>query len=371
MRSARRVLLLGDTLGLGGTEGQFVEIATGLSRSGWDLSVSCLRAEGPLRARLEAAGLSPSSCGPRSLRSPRLLLAVLALGRRLRARRIHVVHAFDFYSNVLGVLAGRLARVPVVVASQRDLGDLRPPFQRRIHGTVLRLAHRVLVNSPAVVERLPQGPALDPKRIVLIPNGVDAERFSPRTSARARRGERVMIGTLGNLRPEKGLADLIRAAVLVREHCPEARFVVWGDGPLRPDLDRSIEELGLGGVVELRGRTTAPEAALRELDIFALPSLSEACSNGLLEAMATGLAVVATRVGGNLALVEDGDSGLLVPAGDPAALAKALTLLSEQPALASTLGARARERVLAEFGLEPMLTRVEALYEQALAGRVA
>ena len=123
------VLLLGDSLMFGGTEGQFVEIARGLIRSRWSVHVGCFRAEGPNRARLDAAGVCPVSYGRHSLRSPRFALSVVGLARSLRAARIGLVHSFDFYSNIFGVLAARLARVPVI-ASQRDLGDFRPPLQR-------------------------------------------------------------------------------------------------------------------------------------------------------------------------------------------------------------------------------------------------
>ena len=365
-----RVLLIGDSLALGGTEGQFVEIACGLKKAKWDVHVSCLRAEGPLRSTLEAAGLHARSCGPGSFRSPRVLASVLELVRYLRTQQIRLVHCFDFYSNLLGIPAARLARVPVTIASQRDLGDLRPPLQRRLHRAVLRLADLVLVNSPAVAERVRHDGATLPERLVVIQNGVDLARFSPASRPRHRSDE-VTIGTLANLRPEKGLTHLVRAAALVRDRHPRHRLVIWGEGPLRADLERLIRELGLSDTVELRGTTTEPEAALRELDIFVLPSLSEACSNALLQAMATGRAVVATRVGGNAALVADEMTGLLVPPADAGALAAAIVKLIEHPALAAALAARARRRVQSEFGVDRMLAHVQSLYERGLAGATA
>lgn len=360
------VLLIGDTLDLGGTERQFAEVACGLNRVRWDLHVSCVRAEGPLSARLEVAGVRAWSCGRGSFKSPRYLVSVWGLVRYLRAHRIRLVHSFDFYSNLLGVPAARLARVPAVIASQRDLGDLRPRPQSRVHATVLRLADYVLVNSTAAADRVNR--SVPGARIVVIPNGVDLARFSPAPGPARRRGEQVTVGALANLRPEKGLEDLIRAAALVREHCPNVRFAVWGEGPLRPQLAGLIRTLALEGVFELRGLTMEPEAGLRTFDIFVLPSTSESCSNALLEAMATGLPVVATRVGGNTALVEDEETGLLVPAADPSSLAKALIRLVENPALAAQLAAAGRARVRAEFSLDRLVARVEALYDRALAG---
>ncbi len=362
------ILMIGDTLNLGGTEVQFAEVACGLKRHGWDVHASCLRAEGPLRAQLEAVGVRAWSCARGGFTWPCFVLSVWRLAHYVRAQGIHLVHCFDFYSNILGVPAARLARTPAVIASQRDLGDREPLRRSRVHAAALRLADYVLVNSAATAERVKRRWPRADGRIAVIPNGVDLARFSPAPGPTRPWFGRVTVGALANLRPEKGLEDLIRAAVLVRARCPHARFVVWGEGSLRPELEGLIQTLGLGGVAELRGTTTEPETALRTFDIFVLPSTSESCSNALLEAMATRLPVVATRVGGNLALVDDEKTGLLVPSGDPSALAKAVIRLIENPALAAELAVAGRDRVRAEFGIERLVARVEALYDRALAG---
>lgn len=359
------IMLIGDTLNFGGTEGQFVEVACRLGRPRWDVHVSCLRAEGPLRARLEAARVRAWSCGRGSLKSPRVLAALWELVGYIRAHGIHLVHSFDFYSNILGIPAARLAGVPAVIASQRDLGDVRPGLQRRLHRMMLRLADHILVNSETVAERVKLDRTIVPGRIVVVPNGVDVMRFSPAHGGRRRSGG-IMVGTLANLRPEKGIEDLVRAAARVVERCPESRFTIWGEGHLRADLERLVRTLGLGGAVELRGSTAEPEVALRETDIFVLPSRSEACSNALLEAMASGLPIVATQVGGNPSLVEHEATGLLVPPADPAALAEAIIRLIDEPAFAAELAARGRDRIRSEFGMDLMMARIEAVYEQAL-----
>ena len=356
------ILLVGDSLHVGGTEGQFVELACGLDRSRWDVHVTCLRAAGPLRARLEAAGLEPWSSGPGSFKSPAMVTAVAALARRVRAHAIDLVHCFDFYSNVLGVLAARVARVPVI-ASQRELGDLRTLVQRLAYRVAMRLADYTVVNSEAVAARIAPGRS----RVVVIPNGVDTARFAPAPPRPRRAGEPVTIGTLANLRPEKGLAHLLHAMCLVRAAHPAARLVVWGGGPLHDDLQHLAAGLGLGDGAELRGPTTTPEAALRALDVFVLPSLSEASSNVVLEAMATGLPVVATAVGGTPWLVDHEVSGVLVKPADASALAGAITRLVSEPARAARLGAFARAVVEARFSLGRMLARVQELYERPLA----
>jgi glycosyltransferase involved in cell wall biosynthesis len=357
--------LLGDTLNLGGTEGQFAEVACGLDRSRWDVDVSCVRAEGPLRVRLEAVGLRPWSLGPSSFKSPGLAVAIARLARRLRRQDVRLLHCFDFYSNVVGVPAARLAGTPAVIASQRDLGDLRGRSQQSIQSLALGLATHILVNSEAIAARLARTRAARRHRLGVIPNGVDLTRFGPVPSPSNRSGLPT-VATLANLRPEKGLGQLLEAAAIVTRKAPRARFVIWGEGPLRGDLEARIKALGLTGVLEMPGATRAPAEVLKQFHIFVLPSLSEACSNVILEAMATGLPVVATRVGGTPALVEDHRTGLLVPPDDAPALAEAILRLVEAPALATAMGARGRGRALAEFGMDRMLERIDAFYCRAV-----
>ena len=364
-RGRRSILLIGDTLNLGGTEGQFVELGRGLDRSRWLLSVACIRAEGPLRTRLEQAGIEPWSCGGGSFLSLRFAPTVLRLARRLRAMKVDLVHSFDLYSNILAIPAARLARVPVVIASQRDLGELRARYQHRVHAAVLRLATHVLVNSTAVAERLQGSRAARMGRLSVIYNGVDVTRFAP-SGATGTASGRTVVGALASLRPYKGLLQLVDAAAEVAREMPRVRFEIWGEGPLRPEIEGRIRTLGLAHVIRLNGATKEPENALRRCDVFVHPSLSEASSNVVLEAMASGLPVIATTAGGTAALVEHDRSGLLVRPGNSGALAEAILSVLRDPGLADRLATAARERAVLEFSMERMLQRVEALYSHVL-----
>jgi L-malate glycosyltransferase len=362
------ILLVGDTLSMGGTEQQFTEIARGLARAGWDIRVTCLRAEGPLRARLEDVGIELWSCGEGSLKSPTLVRSIWRLSRYIRHEKIGIVHSFDFYSNLYGVLAAKIARIGVVIASQRDLGNLRTLAQQRINLMMLRLAHRVLANSEAAAARVRESTRVRPEHLVVVRNGVDTVRFRPGESAGGARHVRVF-GAVANLRPEKGLTDLVRAAALVRAEHPDVHLVIWGEGPLRPTLEALIQHLGLDHVVELRGHAQEAEKALSTVDAFILPSLSESCSNSLIEAMAMGLPVIASSTGGNPELVLDGRSGLLARPGDPADLARAMARIMNDPAVAAGLASEAAQRARTEFSLPRMLAGIEALYTSVLSGR--
>jgi glycosyltransferase involved in cell wall biosynthesis len=326
-----------------------------------------MRPEGPLRSRLEAAGVSIGRAGRGSLRPVGFVSALVPLVRELRAHDVRIVHSFDFYSNLLCVPAARLSGRSKAIASQRDLGNLRSMPRQRVHDVALRFADLVVVNSEAVRDTLVRSGRIAAKRLTVVRNGVDLARFRPRMRQPRSADDPLTVVTLANLRPEKGLADLLDAAAIVRGRMPACRFQIWGDGPLRGELESRAVALGLDGTVELRGRTEAPEAVLRDADLFALPSHSEASSNGILEAMASGLPVVATRVGGNPLLVEDGITGLLVPARDPGALAESIARLAENPGEAARLGDAAVEKIRSRFSTETMLQALEGIYGELLA----
>jgi len=364
------ILLVGDTLDLGGTEGQFVEVASRLDRRRFEVHVSCLRPEGPLRARLDAAGLSVFRSGRGSLRPIPFLAAVWSLVRYIRRRRIRLVHSFGFYSNVLAVPAARLSRRSAVIASQRDLGDVRSAFRARVQTAALRGADRVLVNSPAILEALSQSSGIAADRVVVVRNGVDLSRFRPRAHDGAATRPGLTIGTLGKLRSEKGIADFVTAAARVNGRLPGCRFVIWGEGPERDAVSRQIQALGLAQSVELCGATTAAEEALREMDVFVLPSHSEASSNSLLEAMASGLPIVATRVGGTPHIVDHGRNGLLVAAADPAALADAILELAGDLSRRRAFGEHSERIARERFSPARMLRDLESLYDDVI-GRAA
>jgi glycosyltransferase involved in cell wall biosynthesis len=226
----------------------------------------------------------------------------------------------------------------------------------------------VTVNSHSIENELIRAGILAKERILVVENGVDVERFHPGRPSTTR-NEAATVGTVANLHSVKGVADLIHAARIVRRQIPHARFLVWGDGPLRAELQTLIRELGLDTAVELRGHTQRPEEALRLLDIFVLPSRSEGSSNALLEALATGIPVVATHVGGTPVIVEHGTSALLVPAADPQLMAAAIIQLLTDPGLARQLSRAGRERVVTKFSIAQMVSRIETLYDAMLLDR--
>jgi glycosyltransferase involved in cell wall biosynthesis len=232
---------------------------------------------------------------------------------------------------------------------------------------------RLLSVSERLADRMAEEFDVPRRTITTIPNGVDLQRFSaaerrraPSTDAQAR----VTIGTIGRLVPVKDQSNLLRALAMLEAGPAGVRASIVGDGPLRNDLDRERRDLGLEEMVQLPGFRADVEHALASFDIFVLSSQSEGMSNTILEAMASGLPVVATRVGGADELVQDGVTGLLVPAHDPAALAKALDTLVSDPGKRRQFGSAGRRRALERFGLERMLNDYEHLYRDIVPARV-
>jgi glycosyltransferase involved in cell wall biosynthesis len=171
------------------------------------------------------------------------------------------------------------------------------------------------------------------------------------------------------LSPQKAPLDFVKAVARVAEQRPDVHFVVVGDGPLRTEVEARIVAAGLADRIHLTGLRRDVPDLLHSFDVFALTSLWEGLPRVLPQAMAAGLAVVATAVDGNAEAVEDGVSGLLTPPGDPQALAVALLRLLDNPVLAAEMGAAGRERS-AEFGARKMVDDIAALYEALLAERI-
>jgi glycosyltransferase involved in cell wall biosynthesis len=211
-------------------------------------------------------------------------------------------------------------------------------------------------------------------KIVVIPNGIGAAA-PPAAGNRSETlhvgdGDRV-IGTISRLVWKRGNEELLEAAALVRHAIPSATLVVVGDGPLRPALEARARELGLNDGVRFLGAVPQAARLLPHFDVFILSSVLEGMSNSLLEAMAAGRPVVATRVGGNPEVVVEGETGFLVPPKDPRALADAVLRLLRDRELAHRFGEAARRRVESQFSLEQMVHRMEDLYDDLLARKRA
>jgi glycosyltransferase involved in cell wall biosynthesis len=359
---------------IGGTERQVANLARGIDPSQFDLHLACLRHSGELLAELETLRVPRSEFRIGRLYSPKTLWQGIRLAHYVRRNLIQIVHSFGFYPNVFTVPVARLAGASIVVASIRDTGDLLTPLQRRVQRVVCRLADCVLVNAEAIRENLlEQG--YDPSNIVVIRNGITRSAVVRKGRGGVLRQElglplsARLIGVFSRLNRMKGVQYFLDAAILLAGRFPDVYFLVVGDGGSKQELEAHACRLGLGQRIVFTGfRGDVPDL-LAEVAISVLPSLSEGTSNTLLESMAAGIPVIATRVGGNPEVIEDGISGLLVPPRDSAALAAASIRLLEDEDLAFRLGQAGMRRVSEIFSLEGSVHQTEHLYQRLVEAK--
>ncbi len=353
-----RVLFVVGNFVAGGAERHLLELWGRLDRSAFEIEIACFRREGQFREEVEALGWP---------------VRELAIGTRLYGPSgvrglADVIHGFLFGPNLLAALAGRLARVPVVVVSKRNVDEFETPRQVAVQ----RFAHRLATHAPAVSETVAEtvvALGVPRDRITVIPNGVDVARFAAAGAPHAGGNGAPVVGSVGCLAPRKDYGTLLAALARLAGDGRRFRAVLVGDGPERGPLERQAAALGLGDRVVFLGERPDVERLLPTMDVFALSSREEGIPNALLEAMAAGRPSVATAVGGTPEVLDDGETGWLVPPGDPAALARALGEALGDPREAERRGAAARHAVETRMGIDAMVRRYEAFYRGVVAER--
>jgi glycosyltransferase involved in cell wall biosynthesis len=372
-----RLLKIVPTLLCGGTENQAITLARSLHEQGFSLEVACLRRIGPFIKELSDRGIPLFDYPIPGFYSFAAVSQMAKFARRMAKQRTDVMHAYSFYGNVFGILPSRLAGTPVVIASIRDQAAYLTPMQKRVQRFVCRFADCVLVNAEAVKDWL-ASEGYDPAKIVVIPNGVELDRFSERPDPeRVRRELGIAAGSqvvmvVSRLTRQKGLEQFLEAAQILAPRFPDARFVIVGyANPAEQEYEDVLkaltEGLGLSDRVIFTGLRQDVPALLAGATVSVMPSLNEALSNVLLESMAAGAPTVATRVGGTPEAIVDGVTGLIVEPGDATALAAAVARLLNDPALARRLGDASRKAIVDGYSVEKMVRATESLYLDLLA----
>ncbi len=362
------MLVVVNDLSRAGAEGQLVKLACGLPADRYRVQIALLKHRNDFESALEECGVKVAPLHRRGYWDLGLDLRLLRL---VRESRPDVLHSFLFLSNLHGALVGRLTRVHAVIVSQRSSNTLNlSPFWCRLARLSQRLADRLIVNSEALrAEEIAAG--FPPERIVVVPNGVARREARGRDRAALGLPAGPLLLSVGRLEERKGQRYLVEAWAAVRMRCPSARLVFLGEGPARPQLEQQARGLGLEGSLSFRGFQDRVADYLDLADALVHPSLTEGMPNVVLEAMAAGRPVVATRVGGIPELLADEESGLLVPPRDPAALAQAVIRLLQEPGLAAALGQSAERRARERFSVEAMVEATEAVYRSLLEARTA
>lgn len=351
--------------GWGGQEQRTFRECLGIRELGARSAVLC-PPEAELGRRAASEGIEVFPC---PMRKSYDLAAVRTILRVLREEAVDIVNTHSGRDSFLAGVAARLSRQRPAVVRTRHLAMA---ITSRV--SYAYLPHRVVTVSGYVKEYLvregvPEG------RIVVVPTGIDTGRFADGAAPANLREElglppdALLVGAVAVLRNKKGHRFLLEAAPSVLARFPNAVFLIVGTGPQEKILRDAIDSMGLSGSVRMLGHREDVPNVLLSLDLFVLPTVEEALGTAFLEAMATGRAVVGCRVGGVPEVVEDGKTGLLVPPGDPAALAEAIRSLLADGELRARMGAAGRQSVMARYSVEEMCRRMWELYRSLLLER--
>jgi glycosyltransferase involved in cell wall biosynthesis len=373
-----RVLQMIDRSILGGGQAVLMTLAKGLDKERFDVSV-CAAAGGPLVDEVRRFGLVFHPVGFRGKPNPGLTGEIR---RVLRDNRIDVLHTHGGFAGVFGRRAAIRAGTPVVVHTIHGIHYLH--YRNRILKRLLILLERrqsrrtdaVVLVSEADLAQAARHKLAGESRLRLIRNGIEARRFVPGPEGERRllelrtklKLDPPVVGSIARLHRQKGIINLLLASEAVGRVRPEARIVVIGGGPLENKMRRFARDKGWGRSVSLLGARGDAADFLPLFDVFVLPSLWEGLPLVLIEAAASGKPIVATDIGGVREVIRPGETGLLVPPGEPGALAEAILRLLGDPVFARRLADRARAEIPPRYSAERMISEYAALYLE-LAGK--
>jgi glycosyltransferase involved in cell wall biosynthesis len=371
--SMQSILHIQKVTGLAGSENHLLTLLPGLREYGYDPIMLVLTAPPEDRAdafveQMRSQGVQ-TDLMPMSADVDPLLVARLA--RYIRRHRFTIVHTHLFHADIYGTLAARLAGVPRIVSTKHGFNPWR---RKRQYALLDRLAAgfqtHIITISQAIGQWLVQVERLPAEKMRVIYYALDTERFRrcSQTPAALSTFSRPIIGTVARLIPSKGVHILLDAFATCLEHSVQASLLVLGDGPERAALEAHARARGIAGHVHFLGYMAAPDvsAMIRAFDIFAFPTFGEGFGLVLLEAMAWGKPIVASRVMAIPEIVLHNDTGLLVPPGDAVSLAQALLRLMQDPTLCHTLGMAGQKRGEQEFTVERMVQQTVNVYNEML-----
>lgn len=372
------VLQLFDSFNQGGTEWQTAQLTRNLQASGKHrIFIATLNDEGPLRAEVERLGFHDIPSFPlQNFYNVNAMKQLSRLSSLMRKNKIDLVHAHDFYTNIFGTTAARLAGVRVRIASRRETEGIRSPAKRWLERRAFNAASAVVANAEAIRRQL-ISEGLSPEKVVTIHNGLNAAHVTPRADVQRTEllqsfdlpNSRRFVTIVANMRHVmKDQATFLRAAQKTHAAVPDSSFILAGEGEQMPGLRRLASDLGLAESAFFIGRCNRIADLLAISDVCVLSSKGvEGFSNSILEYMAAGRPVVATDVGGAREQVVDGETGYVVEPEDVETMAARLISLLNEPERAWAMGAQGRKRVLEQFSTEAQLRRVEDLYERLLS----
>lgn len=370
------VLHLINSFESGGTERQAVELLKRIDLSRFDIRLAALRNRGPLYSEIAYEFPEVPEFPLTSFYDANAVRQLARLRALIRRERIQILHAHDFYAGVIGSVAARLCGTKIIV-SQRHL----KLSDRRVHdwGTrfINRLADRIIVNSAAIRDYILASENIESGKITVIRNGLrspenisDPNLDEQSHSLRHHLGltaDAKLIGCVANLSPVKGHRYFIEAASRVASAESNVHFVLVGEGMLRTEIEKQAASLGIADRVHLLGHRADAATLVSAFDLAVLASLHEGLPNAVMEAMAYGVPVVATSVGGTTELITDGETGYLVEPANAEALAERILFALRNKRESAEMARRGQEKIMEDFGMSKMVDSVEQVYVELLS----
>ena len=354
-------------LGIGGSERQTSMMAQSLNQKDFRVIVGAFHSEGLRRAQLNEVGIPVVEFGVRSFGRLSLWKRRQEFRKFLRQEQVAVVHPFD-YGTVLFCALSTPGTGVRFISSQRSQRVLLPPNQRRLVRCADFAADTLVVNSEFLRQEMIKEEGWRPERLRLIRNAIDVNAFQPPVGPRLRlaplAGAKIVVGCIAALRSEKDLGTLMAAVQRLAPRFPGLHLLLVGSGSAEPELRKLCAQLGLDQICHFVSQTADVLPWLHCIDIFVLPSTSEALSNSLMEALSTGTAAVASRVGGNVELITHNQNGLLFEARDVAGLEAVLATLITQPSQREQLGRKGRDFVVENFSARAVAASLGTVYQE-------
>ena len=367
-----KILQLITELDIGGAEKVLLSFIRKLDRDKYNVMVAYMKGEGKLVEDFREAGVKVFNL---KMRNRADLGAVIRLYRLLKRENIQLLHTHLIQADICGFLAGKMAGIPIIISTKHNPDEFRKKFSIPVwlDGIFANHSDRIIAVSYAVKDFLINWEKISKDKFTVIHNGIDLEEFNINIDISKKKRQlginlsSKVLGSIGRFNEQKGYKFLLKAISEILENVPDVRFIFVGDGPLRRELEKMTRELKVDQNVIFTGiRRDIPEI-FSIMDVFIMPSIFEGLPLILLEAMAMGKPVIASRVGGIPEIVRHEVTGILVEPANPSAIANSIVKLLKDPVGAKRIGDSGREEVKRRFTIDTMTEKIEALYNGILS----
>ena len=356
-------------LGKGGAEKQLYEIVKGINKNNFEPVIISLSRGGYWSKEIKKLNIHVIELRRKKHIELTRLFKLIKLVRKIKPA---IVHTYLFSANSYGRIAAILDRVPIIIASERNLPKLsrdKNIYQISIDKLLMSFSDGVICNSYKCSEILVRKYLFDENKVFTVSNGINSKEYLKKANwGTQKKLAQKVIGTVGRLTPQKNHKLLLDVAKIILDHYGkrDIKFMIVGDGVLRNKLEQYSKNLGIQNSVVFTGERNDVSYLLYNMDIFIMTSLYEGMSNALMEAMLAGLPIVTTNVGGNSELIIEGETGVLCPLNDAKAFADKIIYFIDNETQAKQIGDNAKQRIIKEFGIEKMIKRIENIYTKLL-----